>query len=102
MKVVLPLPNIILTKFTIQSCNGDDCKVDLDPAKKSVTIRTMLKDLGVEANNGDDEVKEVLPLPNIDSEVLRKVMIGVSITRMIQNLRRKRRARMERGNKNKL
>ena len=34
----------------------------------------MLEDLGVEQNNDKDEVKEVLPLPNIDSEVLRKVI----------------------------
>ena len=34
----------------------------------------MLEDLGVEKNNDVDEVKEVLPLPNIDSEVLRKVI----------------------------
>ena len=34
----------------------------------------MLEDLGVEQNNDEDEVKEVLPLPNIDSEVLRKVI----------------------------
>jgi len=34
----------------------------------------MLEDLGVEANNEEDEVKEVLPLPNIYSEVLRKVI----------------------------
>merc|ERR1712156_571722 len=62
------------TKITIQSSDGDNFKVDLDAAKKSVTIRTMLEDLGVEQNNDEDEVKEVLPLPNIDSEVLRKVI----------------------------
>ena len=39
----------------------------------SVTIRTMLEDLGVEANNEKDEMNQVWPLPNIDSEVLRKV-----------------------------
>ena len=64
----------IIHKITIQSSDGDNFKVDLDAAKKSVTIRTMLEDLGVEANNEEDEVKEVLPLPNIDSEVLRKVI----------------------------
>ena len=47
---------------------------DIDPARKSVSIRTMLEDLGVEKNNDEDEVKVVLPLPNIDSEVLRKVI----------------------------
>ena len=55
------------------STDGDKFKVSLDAAKKSVAIRTMLEDLGVEDNNDEDEVKEVLPLPNIDSEVLRKV-----------------------------
>ena len=74
VKEVLPIPNIRSTKITIQSSDGDNFKVDLDAAKKSVTIRTMLEDLGVEANNEEDEVKEVLPLPNIDSEVLRKVI----------------------------
>ena len=54
--------------------NGDNFKVDLDAAKKSASIRTMLEDIGVEANNEEDEVKEVLPLPIIDSVVLRKVI----------------------------
>ena len=67
---MLPLP----TKITIQSSDGDNFKVDLDAAKKSATIRTILEDLGVKANNEENEVKEVLPLPNIDSEVLRKVI----------------------------
>lgn len=34
----------------------------------------MLEDLGDEANNEEDEVKEVLPLLNIDSEILRKLI----------------------------
>ena len=34
----------------------------------------MLEDLGVEANNEEDEVKEVFPLPIIDYGVLRKVI----------------------------
>jgi len=62
------------TKIIIQSSDGDNFKVDLDAAKKPVTIWTMLEDLGVEKNNDEDEVKEVLPLSNIDSEVLRKII----------------------------
>ena len=65
---------MIPTNITVQSIDGDNSKVNLDAAKKSVTIRTMLEDLGVEANNEENEVKEVLPLPNIDSEVSRKVV----------------------------
>ena len=38
VKEVLPLPNIISTKITIQSSDGDNFKVDLDAAKKSATI----------------------------------------------------------------
>jgi len=49
-------------------------KEDLDVVKKSITIRTMLEDLGVEDNETEDEVKEVLPLPNIDSEVLELIL----------------------------
>ena len=49
-------------------------KKDLHVVKKSITIRTRLDDLGVEDNETEDEVKEVLPLSNIDSEVLELIL----------------------------
>ena len=36
----------------------------------SVTVQTMLQDLGVEANNEEDEVKEALPLPKIKYDLM--------------------------------
>merc|ERR1712156_1416381 len=71
----LILQTIIMpSKINLQSSDEKIFKEDLDVVKKSITIRTMLEDLGVEQNNDEEEVKEVLPLPNIDSEVLRKVI----------------------------
>ena len=63
-----------LTKITIQISDGDSAKVELDATKKSVTIRTMLEDLVVEDNNEEDKLREVLPVPNIDSKVIRKII----------------------------
>ena len=36
----------------------------------SVTVQTMLQDLGVEANNEEDQVKEALPLPKIKYDLM--------------------------------
>ena len=62
------------TKICIQSSDGDLFKVDIDVAKKSKTIRTMLEDLGIETHNGEEEIKESLPLPNITTMILKKII----------------------------
>ena len=59
-----------MATITLQSSDGETCKVDLDVAKESMTIKTMLEDLGIE---GDRE-EEVVPLPNINSKILIKVI----------------------------
>merc|ERR1712156_1393874 len=64
------LATIMPSKINLQSSDEKIFKEDLDVVKKSITIRTMLEDLGVENNETEDEVKVVLPLQNIDSEVL--------------------------------
>lgn len=62
------------TKIRIQSSDGEIFKVDIDVAKKSKTIRTMLEDLGIEKDNNEEEIKEILPLPNVTAMILKKVI----------------------------
>ena len=59
-----------MATIRLQSSDGETCKVDLDVAKESVTIKTMLEDLAIEG----DQDEEVVPLPNVNSEILKKVV----------------------------
>ena len=49
--------------------NGEVFSVDVEVAKMSQTIKTMMEDLGME-----DGQEEVVPLPNVDGAVLKMVI----------------------------
>ena len=53
----------------LQSSDGETFDVDVEIAKRFVTIETMLQALGMEEND-----KEIVRLPNINSAILRKVI----------------------------
>ncbi|KAF6030591.1 SKP1 [Bugula neritina] len=58
------MPNIKL-----QSLDGEVFEVDVEIVKQSITIKTMLEDLGV-----DDDEDEPIPLPNVNAAILKKVI----------------------------
>ena len=53
----------------LQSSEGEVFDTDVNIAKCSGTIKTMLEDLGME--DGEDEI---VPLPNVNSAILKKVI----------------------------
>ena len=53
----------------LQSSDGEIFPVDVLIAKQSVTIKTMLEDLGM-----DEEDEEEVPLPNVNAATLKKVI----------------------------
>jgi len=53
----------------LQSSDGEVFDVDVAVARCSLTIKTMLEDLGMEEGE-----EEVIPLPNVNSAILRKVI----------------------------
>ena len=51
------------------SSDSEVFSVDVEVAKQSVTIKTMLEDLGM-----DDDEEEVVPLPSVNAAILKKVI----------------------------
>ena len=55
----------------LKSSDGESFDVDVDIAKQSVTIRTMLEDLGMDLEN---DSTEAVPLPNVTGNILNLVI----------------------------
>ena len=65
-----------MPSIKLQSSDGEIFPVDVEIAKQAVTIRTMLEDLGMDDNEDEDEV---VPLPNVNAAILKKVHKGVHL-----------------------
>ncbi|XP_056658758.1 S-phase kinase-associated protein 1-like [Monodelphis domestica] len=59
-----------MPSIKLQSSDGEIFEVDVDIAKQSVNIKTMLVDLGMD-NKGDDGP---VPLSNVNAVILKKVI----------------------------
>ena len=57
-----------MPSIKLQSSDGEIFPVDVEIAKQSETIKTML-DLGM-----DEEDEELVPLPNVNAAILKKVI----------------------------
>ena len=61
-------------KITLQSSDGEQFKTDIAVAKKSKTLGNMIEDLGIEEYAAEDEeIKDILPLPNMEAFILEKL-----------------------------
>ena len=58
-----------MPQIKLQSSDSETFEVDVEIAKKSETIKTMLEDLGL-----DDDDDEPIYLPNVNAAILRKVI----------------------------
>ncbi|XP_050408532.1 S-phase kinase-associated protein 1 isoform X1 [Patella vulgata] len=58
-----------MPSIKLQSSDGEIFEVDVEIAKQSVTIKTMLEDLGM-----DEDEEEPVPLPNVNAAILKKVI----------------------------
>lgn len=58
-----------MPSIKLQSSDSEVFEVDVEIAKASMTIKTMLEDLGM-----DDDDDEAIPLPNVTAAILKKVI----------------------------
>lgn len=59
-----------MPQIKLKSCDDQVYEVDVKVAQCSITIKTMLEDLGM----SEEEEEEPIPLPNVNGSVLKKVL----------------------------
>ena len=59
-------------KINLRSSDSVDFSMDVELAKISETLKTMLDDLGIDTES--DEASEPIPLPNVNGATLKKVV----------------------------
>ena len=59
-----------MPSIKLQSSDGEIFEVDVEVAKQSVTVKTMLEDLGMDDEGDDDPV----PLPNVNAAIFQKAI----------------------------
>merc|ERR1712039_284691 len=62
---------VIMPNIKLRSSDEDIIEVDIEVAKMSRTIRTMMENLGIDES---EDVEEELPLLKVDSVILKKVL----------------------------
>merc|ERR1712198_346550 len=67
----------------LQSSDGEVFPVEIEIAKQSVTIKTMLEDLGI-----DEDEEEIVPLPNVNAAILKQSSTGALTTKTIHPRRK--------------
>lgn len=60
-----------MPRIKLRSSEGEAIEVDIEVAQQSVVIKTMLADLGISEGGASTEA---VPLPNVNSMILRKVV----------------------------
>uniref|UniRef100_A0A9J8BHQ5 S-phase kinase-associated protein 1 n=1 Tax=Cyprinus carpio carpio TaxID=630221 RepID=A0A9J8BHQ5_CYPCA len=70
LNAIYEYAGVNMPTIKLQSSDGEMFEVDVEIAKQSVTIKTMLEDLGMDDEGDDDPV----PLPNVNAAILKKVI----------------------------
>ncbi|KFO31137.1 S-phase kinase-associated protein 1 [Fukomys damarensis] len=65
-----------MPSIKLQGSDGEIFEVDVEIAKQSVAIKTIMEDLGMDDEGVDDPV----PLPNVNAAVLKRSFSGVPTT----------------------
>ena len=63
-----------MTTIQLQSNDGKLFPVEISAAKMSPVVHKKMMDIHIDKDGGVHEIKDPIPLPNVDSAVLKKVL----------------------------